>query len=132
MIRRPPRSTRTDTLFPYTTRFRSGRRPLHVGQWLPAAPARRARPEAEPAIEAHDDPPLAGAAHRPRPRLAGEETRSADGMVLRGRSWPGGAADDIIGIEVGPTPAGSRPARQQEIVRCCPLCSCPMARRPCR
>src|SRR3546814_8652737 len=26
MIRRPPRSTRTDTLFPYTTRFRSRRR----------------------------------------------------------------------------------------------------------
>src|SRR3546814_9781862 len=25
MIRRPPRSTRTDTLFPYTTRFRSSR-----------------------------------------------------------------------------------------------------------
>src|SRR3546814_2419948 len=29
MIRRPPRSTRTDTLFPYTTLFRSPR--LHVG-----------------------------------------------------------------------------------------------------
>src|SRR3546814_20375119 len=28
MIRRPPRSTRTDTLFPYTTLFRSGRREL--------------------------------------------------------------------------------------------------------
>src|SRR3546814_18284754 len=28
MIRRPPRSTRTDTLFPYTTLFRSE---LHVG-----------------------------------------------------------------------------------------------------
>src|SRR3546814_13144929 len=28
MIRRPPRSTRTDTLFPYTTLFRSG---LHGG-----------------------------------------------------------------------------------------------------
>src|SRR3546814_20044905 len=28
MIRRPPRSTRTDTLFPYTTLFRSGRRLL--------------------------------------------------------------------------------------------------------
>src|SRR3546814_3620043 len=27
MIRRPPRSTRTDTLFPYTTLFRSPRRP---------------------------------------------------------------------------------------------------------
>src|SRR3546814_12573153 len=27
MIRRPPRSTRTDTLFPYTTLFRSGEFP---------------------------------------------------------------------------------------------------------
>src|SRR3546814_19055626 len=35
MIRRPPRSTRTDTLFPYTTRFRSGqyRFPLDQGSW---------------------------------------------------------------------------------------------------
>src|SRR3546814_1111323 len=31
MIRRPPRSTRTDTLFPYTTLFRSlGRTPGHI------------------------------------------------------------------------------------------------------
>src|SRR3546814_5489043 len=30
MIRRPPRSTRTDTLFPYTTLFRS----VGVAQWL--------------------------------------------------------------------------------------------------
>src|SRR3546814_7992574 len=36
MIRRPPRSTRTDTLFPYTTLFRSG-------------PDRHLRPEAGPA-----------------------------------------------------------------------------------
>src|SRR3546814_15383836 len=45
MLRRPPRSTRTDTLFPYTTRFRSGR----VDQ--PAEPAdvvlRMARGEAD-------------------------------------------------------------------------------------
>src|SRR3546814_3022390 len=34
MIRRPPRSTRTDTLFPYTTLFRSARRarPDHARQ----------------------------------------------------------------------------------------------------
>src|SRR3546814_6933481 len=33
MIRRPPRSTRTDTLFPYTTLFRSiEKRPLAVGR----------------------------------------------------------------------------------------------------
>src|SRR3546814_7388808 len=31
MIRRPPRSTRTDTLFPYTTLFRSRG---HCGSWL--------------------------------------------------------------------------------------------------
>src|SRR3546814_11538351 len=43
MIRRPPRSTRTDTLFPYTTLFRSG------------DPAGRTRPQR----------------HRPRPRRAG-------------------------------------------------------------
>src|SRR3546814_9283507 len=30
MIRRPPRSTRTDTLFPYTTLFRSGVTAVHV------------------------------------------------------------------------------------------------------
>src|SRR3546814_2256647 len=50
MIRRPPRSTRTDTLFPYTTLFRSGRavphrllvatRGLHRGP-LPRASHRR-------------------------------------------------------------------------------------------
>src|SRR3546814_4366492 len=30
MIRRPPRSTRTDTLFPYTTLFRSFLRTIHA------------------------------------------------------------------------------------------------------
>src|SRR3546814_2770502 len=38
-IRRPPRSTRTDTLFPYTTLFRS---------WCRAAPARRPSSTASP------------------------------------------------------------------------------------
>src|SRR3546814_12325788 len=65
MIRQPPRSTRTDTLFPYTTLFRSdqdalGRRGLHLPQparlrrWhrLRAAP-RRPRPRrAAPRLEA--------------------------------------------------------------------------------
>src|SRR3546814_14739323 len=50
MIRRPPRSTRTDTLFPYTTLFRSERRARFEAEgahyesryhltltWLPAA-----------------------------------------------------------------------------------------------
>src|SRR3546814_1756337 len=38
MIRRPPRSTRTDTLFPYTTLFRSALRPLARERARPAHP----------------------------------------------------------------------------------------------
>src|SRR3546814_6918669 len=38
MIRRPPRSTRTDTLFPYTTLFRSQRR---IGRGLGPADDQR-------------------------------------------------------------------------------------------
>src|SRR3546814_8909926 len=45
MIRRPPRSTRTDTLFPYTTLFRSlaldlprNQRPVRLGQILRRTP----------------------------------------------------------------------------------------------
>src|SRR3546814_6808435 len=49
MIRRPPRSTRTDTLFPYTTLFRSARQgacarrlhPLHYRQPLHLGNAQR-------------------------------------------------------------------------------------------
>src|SRR3546814_2517156 len=40
MIRRPPRSTRTDTLFPYTTLFRSG----HLRQCRPQ-PAHHHQPD---------------------------------------------------------------------------------------
>src|SRR3546814_6076202 len=41
MIRRPPRSTRTDTLFPYTTLFRAGTGPLekHGPEALPGVVA---------------------------------------------------------------------------------------------
>src|SRR3546814_3743229 len=39
MIRRPPRSTRTDTLFPYTTLFRSARGDVRY-QSKPAIPLR--------------------------------------------------------------------------------------------
>src|SRR3546814_7161093 len=49
MIRRPPRSTRTDTLFPYTTLFRSLRiLPPVDGGTLDRRPRRRApRPAAQ-------------------------------------------------------------------------------------
>src|SRR3546814_6106457 len=41
MIRRPPRSTRTDTLFPYTTLFRSFNAELAAGPGLQRCPASR-------------------------------------------------------------------------------------------
>src|SRR3546814_1693051 len=50
MIRRPPRSTRTDTLFPYTTLFRSGARAVAAlsspAVFIPASvrPARHREP----------------------------------------------------------------------------------------
>src|SRR3546814_3461037 len=53
MIRRPPRSTRTDTLFPYTTLFRSVRRSRAARAGMPTAAARPApcasRPTRAPA-----------------------------------------------------------------------------------
>src|SRR3546814_7412016 len=43
MIRRPPRSTRTDTLFPYTTLFRSHERPRKARSAKDSAHRRGAR-----------------------------------------------------------------------------------------
>src|SRR3546814_10518160 len=48
MIRRPPRSTRTDTLFPYTTLFRSVRSEVARGRAI--IPANINHPELEPMI----------------------------------------------------------------------------------
>src|SRR3546814_7013324 len=55
MIRRPPRSTRTDTLFPYTTLFRSARRrdPVHRRDQRGADGTRRAQGD-EQAVAGHD------------------------------------------------------------------------------
>src|SRR3546814_1498650 len=67
MIRRPPRSTRTDTLFPYTTLFRSARALLDHRdtpvRWRPLRPSRAEG--------------LAGAGHR---RPQGQEDRRRDGL----------------------------------------------------
>src|SRR3546814_5937932 len=69
MIRRPPRSTRTDTLFPYTTLFRSVLHLENPGNCLDRRPGGRGNRVAAgqghldfpPAVEVEDeaDPPLA-------------------------------------------------------------------------
>src|SRR3546814_16620854 len=43
MLRRPPRSTRTDTLFPYTTLFRSRPRDQYIRKQVAGRPVPRAR-----------------------------------------------------------------------------------------
>src|SRR3546814_5588359 len=49
MIRRPPRSTRTDTLFPYTTLFRSARQ-VNVMPGLDAVKSDEATPSGKPTL----------------------------------------------------------------------------------
>src|SRR3546814_5612692 len=77
MIRRPPRSTRTDTLFPYTTLFRS--EPL--GSLDPVSdrasrenqPGRGDRHRADGApflVPRHALPGVQGGEHRSRPGIA--------------------------------------------------------------
>src|SRR3546814_5583842 len=54
MIRRPPRSTRTDTLFPYTTLFRSA-----VGESQVREPGRRTLPVGQLSLREDDTDPMA-------------------------------------------------------------------------
>src|SRR3546814_17014054 len=58
MLRRPPRSTRTDTLFPYTTLFRSVVGGPHIG----AAPVGR---DERPVLDRQDERAKAGFGHVP-------------------------------------------------------------------
>src|SRR3546814_14785972 len=90
MIRRPPRSTRTDTLFPYTTLFRS-------------APAKRVA-VAEHPIGDQADPLMGyvvdpgetaakgfGRPEEPQPALAAEIHRQRHGVPALGPEHPHGA-----------------------------------------
>src|SRR3546814_7138184 len=91
MIRRPPRSTRTDTLFPYTTLFRSLDQPL--------APDRA---DQRAAVDVGGEKPLGAherQAEQPRHGID-DETRTADvrrDKIGQGRET---AADHAIGIAV--------------------------------
>src|SRR3546814_14144430 len=61
MIRRPPRSTLTDTLFPYTTLVRSSRATRMRCPAMPGGASALARLEARVALADHED--LATATH---------------------------------------------------------------------
>src|SRR3546814_18963460 len=88
MLRRPPRSTRTDTLFPYTTLFRS------VGGDLDRAVRDASRQEIRP------DARTAGAdrADRSRPRRA--ESACAGAAAADDGRIPVGAHDQLTAVPV--------------------------------
>src|SRR3546814_19461818 len=83
MIRRPPRSTRTDTLFPYTTLFRSYLQPISFRTLTRSylaflrGSARNAFARADPFL---DEPPGNGG---DRPAIAHAEAISALGEAQR-------------------------------------------------
>src|SRR3546814_15379798 len=72
MVRRPPRSTRTDTLFPYTTRFRSA----------PGEKAKeRAEEKATKLAEAEEAAAAAAAAPAPEPEIEAVVEEAAPAVV---------------------------------------------------
>src|SRR3546814_20582832 len=72
MIRRPPRSTRTDTLFPYTTRFRShGRLERQLAQ---------ARQNTEDHLRELDALRLTAAEHEALQRRWAEDARTLEAL----------------------------------------------------
>src|SRR3546814_6020699 len=103
MIRRPPRSTRTDTLFPYTTLFRSDRRgrgvavlaPLHPQQYRHHHPG--------------EDQERTGLVHQAG-RLEPSD-RSSDA------GWEEGAAGAAGGIVPSMPACGNVPARCNRLMK---------------
>src|SRR3546814_13578745 len=116
MIRRPPRSTRTDTLFPYTTLFRS--RPGHARpRW------RRQRQAGDPA--AHADEPVPDRPHQPHqlhrtlprpPRRAHPRPAGAMRGDAALRDWTIDALEKLR----REAPASAAPHLMRLVVVCCP------------
>src|SRR3546814_17264974 len=85
MIRRPPRSTRTDTLFPSTTLFRSPRRRAdhrHVPRPRRSDPGRQPgpHPPAPPAPRGHPRP-IGARPRRPRRSRSEEHTSELQSLM---------------------------------------------------
>src|SRR3546814_7552852 len=79
MIRRPPRSTRTDTLFPYTTLFRSHLAEAPSTSNFPAAVNRNQTAENRLEIGAHE---TGIGDHRPEPRHIGKAADRFDEIEI--------------------------------------------------
>src|SRR3546814_16696792 len=91
MIRRPPRSTRTDTLLPYTTLFRSPRRRAPEGRRRAAA-----RGRAVPLYPHSDEP---GGRHLYRLAVRGHADALDDGGGTRPRGRRGAQFGQPAGLD---------------------------------
>src|SRR3546814_19390661 len=101
MIRRPPRSTRTDTLFPYPTLFRS-------------RSARAAVLDRDPLAAARSDPPRPAVERRRLRRRPLSRERHAHGAQARRDHLPLGAG---VGRPLRPRAPGFGPPRRRGSVR---------------
>src|SRR3546814_4940414 len=98
MIRRPPRSTRTDTLFPYTTLFRSTYTPLSSRGLSPGPNALAVQRIVEGValrIAALDQPAFPGASYD----VVGDANEERS-LLAAGKDV------NVVGHRLGPTPRG--------------------------
>src|SRR3546814_17897947 len=107
MIRRPPRSTRTDTLFPYTTLFRSGNIALAAADRLPAPHRATAAGAADEAVDqqhhagddedGHEDDQSFQRLHRAEPLTNREERLLVEAHVVERGSMAEGPGHEDAG-----------------------------------
>src|SRR3546814_19286716 len=128
MTRRPPRSTRTDTLFPYTTLFRSHREPSRrarspwAGLRHGGANSTRRRSARDGVLAEQETGPLP--LHQVR-GAAGDRGHAADGRGVRRLARPPAAARGsrdagaaaagraaAVAADVRPVTPGARPRRR--------------------
>src|SRR3546814_20122791 len=105
MIRRPPRSTRTDTLFPYTTLFRSS---------PPATPHKAALYRDNPAQRGQTAPSCLAASSRPWSYRSGPAKPSA--TPWRAGRWliEGGRSNHTACRQTICSQIGTAPRRERE------------------
>src|SRR3546814_3493245 len=138
MIRRPPRSTRTDTLFPYTTLFRSashqsgrgsgdyGRSRLRFLQHL--RPAAEARPVSNTAVLENALLPL-------RPLLAREDVtelvinKAGEAAIETRNGWSWETLPDLNEKSLLALATAAAAFTHQDISQSTPICSTILPRR---
>src|SRR3546814_13903541 len=115
MIRRPPRSTRTDTLFPYTTLFRSRERPARaVPRPAPDAAGAQCLAGVPPAAQRRRRDRLSYL--RPAPPLSGVHALCVASLARdRGARLDAAAADTLAQPGAAAARSPDRPSPRQPL-----------------